>query len=47
MSSLVPLEPIAAFFERSLGLRPIGALEIGPRGTDFVRYNQLPLCWGP
>jgi uncharacterized spore protein YtfJ len=105
MSSVEPLEPIAAFFERSLSLRqvygepvhhgettvipvakvafgfgagggrgtarerlaqasrsgsepgaetqgggggggarlsPIGALEIGPRGTHFVRYNELP-----
>jgi len=23
-------------------LTPIGALEIGPRGTRFIRYNQLP-----
>jgi uncharacterized spore protein YtfJ len=109
MSSVAPLEPIAAFFERSLSLRqvygepvhhgettiipvakvafgfgagggrgqarerlaeaslsgsepgaetqgggggggarlsPIGALEIGPRGTHFVRYNQLPRLLG-
>lgn len=109
MSSVAPLEPIAALFERSLSLRqvygepvqhgettvipvaklafgfgagggrgparerlaganrsglepgaetqgggggggarlsPIGALEIGPRGTHFVRYNQLPRLLG-
>lgn len=27
-------------------LSPIGALEIGPRGTRFVRYNQLPRLLG-
>jgi hypothetical protein len=47
MSSVAPLEPIAAFFERSLSLRPIGALEMGPRGTHFVRYDQLPRLLGP
>jgi uncharacterized spore protein YtfJ len=109
MSSVAPLEPITAFFERSLSIRqvygdpvrhgettvipvakvafgfgagggrgparerlaeasrtgsdpgaeaqgggggggarlsPIGALEIGPRGTHFVRYNQLPRLLG-
>jgi uncharacterized spore protein YtfJ len=109
MSSVAPLEPIAAFFERSLNIRqvygepvqhgdttvipiakvafgfgagggrglarerlaeaarsgsdpgaearsggggggarlsPIGALEIGPRGTHFVRYGQVPRMLG-
>jgi len=27
-------------------LTPIGALEIGPRGTRFIRYNQLPRLAG-
>jgi uncharacterized spore protein YtfJ len=27
-------------------LTPIGALEIGPRGTRFVRYNELPRLAG-
>lgn len=27
-------------------LTPIGALEVGPRGTRFVRYNQLPRLAG-
>jgi uncharacterized spore protein YtfJ len=27
-------------------LTPIGALEVGPRGTRFVRYNQLPQLAG-
>ena len=27
-------------------LTPIGALELGPRGTRFVRYNQLPRLGG-
>lgn len=27
-------------------LTPIGALEVGPRGTRFIRYNQLPRLTG-
>jgi uncharacterized spore protein YtfJ len=27
-------------------LTPIGALEVGPRGTRFVHYNQLPRLAG-
>ena len=27
-------------------LTPIGALEMGPRGTRFVRYNELPRLAG-
>jgi uncharacterized spore protein YtfJ len=27
-------------------LTPIGALEIGPRGTRFIRYNPLPRLAG-
>lgn len=27
-------------------LTPIGALEVGPRGTRFVRYDQLPRIAG-
>ena len=27
-------------------LTPIGALEIGPRGTRFIRYNDLPRLAG-
>ena len=27
-------------------LTPIGALEIGPRGTRFIRYNELPRLAG-
>jgi len=27
-------------------LTPLGALEVGPRGTRFVRYNQLPQLAG-
>jgi uncharacterized spore protein YtfJ len=27
-------------------LTPIGALEVGPRGTRFVRYDQLPRLVG-
>ena len=27
-------------------LTPIGALEVGPRGTRFVRYNELPRLAG-
>jgi uncharacterized spore protein YtfJ len=27
-------------------LTPIGALEISPRGTRFIRYNQLPRLAG-
>jgi uncharacterized spore protein YtfJ len=27
-------------------LSPVGALEIGPRGTHFIRYNQLPQLLG-
>jgi uncharacterized spore protein YtfJ len=27
-------------------LTPIGALEVGPRGTRFVRYNQAPRLAG-
>lgn len=109
MSSIAPLEPISAFFERNLSIRtvygepvrqgettiipvakvafgfgagggrglnrgglatpsgseaeaasdaqgggggggarlsPIGALEIGPRGTRFIRYNQFPRLAG-
>jgi uncharacterized spore protein YtfJ len=109
MSSVAPLEPIAAFFERSLNihrvygepvhfgettiipvakvafgfgagggrrparerlveagqsrsdsgdevqgggggggarLSPVGVLEVGPRGTRFIRYNQFPRLAG-
>jgi uncharacterized spore protein YtfJ len=27
-------------------LTPIGALEVGPRGTRFIRYNELPQLAG-
>jgi len=27
-------------------LTPVGALEVGPRGTRFVRYNDLPRLAG-
>jgi hypothetical protein len=27
-------------------LTPIGALEVGPHGTRFVRYNELPRLAG-
>jgi uncharacterized spore protein YtfJ len=27
-------------------LTPIGALEVGPRGTRFIRYNELPRLAG-
>jgi uncharacterized spore protein YtfJ len=27
-------------------LTPVGALEIGPRGTRFIRYNELPRLAG-
>jgi len=27
-------------------MSPVGALEVGPRGTRFVHYNQLPQMLG-
>jgi hypothetical protein len=27
-------------------LSPVGALEVGPRGTRFVHYNQVPQMLG-